>query len=50
MGTGKAQIVLAGELLVVRAVPRLADVCPDVVVASGDGYRLDRLGLPRGAR
>jgi molybdopterin-guanine dinucleotide biosynthesis protein A len=34
MGTGKAQIVLAGELLVVRAVPRLADVCPDVVVAS----------------
>jgi molybdenum cofactor guanylyltransferase len=47
MGRDKAQIVLGGELLVMRAVRTLAQVCADVVVASGDGHRLDHLGLPQ---
>jgi molybdopterin-guanine dinucleotide biosynthesis protein A len=47
MGRDKAQIVLGGEPLVVRAVRTLAQVCADVVVASGDGHRLDHLGLPQ---
>jgi molybdopterin-guanine dinucleotide biosynthesis protein A len=45
MGTDKAQVVLGTEPLVVRAVRILAQVCTDVVVASGDGHRLDHLGL-----
>jgi molybdopterin-guanine dinucleotide biosynthesis protein A len=45
MGTDKAQLVVGTEPLVVRAVRTLAQVCTDVVVASGDGHRLDHLGL-----
>jgi molybdopterin-guanine dinucleotide biosynthesis protein A len=47
MGRDKAQIVLEGEPLAVRAFRTLAKVCSDVVVASGDGHRLDHLGLPQ---
>jgi molybdopterin-guanine dinucleotide biosynthesis protein A len=47
MGTDKAQIVLGGESLVRRVVRTLAQVCTDVLVASGDGQRLDHLGLPQ---
>ena len=47
MGRDKAQIVLDGEPLVMRAVRTLGQVCTDVVVASGDGHRLDHLGLPQ---
>ena len=47
MGRDKAQIVLGGEPLVMRAVRLLTQVCTDVVVASGDGHRLDHLGLPQ---
>jgi len=45
MGTDKAQMVVRGELLVSRAVRTLSEVCAEVVVASGDGHRLDHLGL-----
>jgi molybdopterin-guanine dinucleotide biosynthesis protein A len=47
MGTDKAQIVLGAEPLVMRTVRTLAEVCSDVVVASGDGHRLDHLRLPQ---
>jgi molybdopterin-guanine dinucleotide biosynthesis protein A len=47
MGRDKAQIVLDGEPLVMRAVRTLGQVCTEVVVASGDGHRLDHLGLPQ---
>ena len=45
MGRDKAQILFGSEPLVVRAVRTLARVCTDVVVASGDGHRLDHLGV-----
>ena len=45
MGRDKAQILFGSEPLVLRAVRRLAQVCVDVVVASGDGHRLDHLGV-----
>jgi molybdopterin-guanine dinucleotide biosynthesis protein A len=45
MGRDKAQILFDSEPLVIRAVRRLARVCTDVVVASGDGHRLDHLGV-----
>ena len=45
MGTDKAQILFDSEPLVIRAVRTLARVCTDVVVASGDGHRLDHLGV-----
>jgi molybdopterin-guanine dinucleotide biosynthesis protein A len=45
MGTDKAQMLFGSEPLVVRAVRTLAKACADVVVASGDGRRLDHLGV-----
>jgi len=45
MGRDKAQILFDSEPLVIRAVRTLARVCTDVVVASGDGHRLDHLGV-----
>ena len=45
MGRDKAQILFDSEPLVIRAVRILARVCTDVVVASGDGHRLDHLGV-----
>jgi molybdopterin-guanine dinucleotide biosynthesis protein A len=45
MGRDKALITLDGEPLAARAVRLLSGVCDDVVVASGDGHRLDSLGL-----
>lgn len=45
MGTDKAQILFDSEPLVIRAVRILGQVCTDVVVASGDGHRLDHLGV-----
>lgn len=45
MGRDKAQILFESEPLVIRAVRTLARVCTDVVVASGDGHRLDHLGV-----
>lgn len=47
MGRDKAQIVLDGEPLVVRAVRLLSQVASEVLVASGDGRRLDHLGFPQ---
>ncbi|HWD09331.1 MAG TPA: molybdenum cofactor guanylyltransferase, partial [Actinomycetota bacterium] len=44
MGRDKAVLVYEGEPLVVRVARRLASVCDDVVVASGDGARLGDLG------
>lgn len=41
MGTDKAQLRLAGERLVDRALRRLAERCDQLIVASGDGRRLD---------
>lgn len=45
MGTDKAQLIVEGEPLVLRAVRTLGRVCAEVVVASGDGHRLDHLGV-----
>ena len=45
MGRDKALMELDGEPLVARAVRLLSGVCSDVVVASGDGRRLDGAGL-----
>lgn len=45
MGTDKALMHAGNEPFVTRAVRTLARVCTDVVVASGDGHRLDHLGL-----
>lgn len=41
MGRDKATLVFEGERLVDRAVRRLAELCTEVLVASGDGRRLD---------
>lgn len=41
MGTDKAVLVVDGERLVDRALRLLAEVCDHVLVASGDGARLD---------
>jgi len=45
MGTDKALLALDGEPMVLRAVRGLARICDEVLVASGDGRRLDHLGL-----
>jgi len=44
MGRDKALVELDGEPLVARAVRLLSGLCSDVVVASGDGRRLDGAG------
>lgn len=44
LGRDKATLEVAGEPLVVRVGRALASVCAEVLVASGDGSRLD--GLP----
>ncbi|MBW3619703.1 MAG: NTP transferase domain-containing protein [Actinobacteria bacterium] len=41
MGRDKATLVLDGERLVDRAVRRLGECCVEVLVASGDGRRLE---------
>jgi len=45
MGTDKALLLLDGEPMVLRAVRCLSPICAEVLVASGDGRRLDHLGL-----
>jgi molybdopterin-guanine dinucleotide biosynthesis protein A len=47
MGTDKASFEFEGEPLARRAARVLDEVCREVVVASGDGRRLDWLGLPQ---
>lgn len=47
MGRDKALIEFEGEPLARRVVTRLASACREVIVASGDGRRLDWLGLPQ---
>lgn len=41
MGRDKTELLLEGERLVDRAVRRLGQRCREVIVASGDGQRLD---------
>jgi len=47
MGVDKASLVVDGEPLARRASAVLAAACTSVLVASGDGRRLDWLGLPQ---
>jgi molybdopterin-guanine dinucleotide biosynthesis protein A len=47
MGADKASLEVGGEPLARRVARVLADACGSVVVASGDGRRLDWLGLPQ---
>jgi|SRR4051794_40327417 len=47
MGVDKAALDVDGEPLARRVAAVLARVCESVVVASGDGRRLDWLGLPQ---
>lgn len=45
MGVDKARLVLGRQTLTARVVSVLEHVCDDVLVASGDGRRLDDLGV-----
>lgn len=45
MGRDKAMLELDGEPMVLRSARVLAGFCDEVLVASGDGRRLDSLGL-----
>ena len=45
MGTDKAALEFDGEPLAARVARVLAEACDEVLVASGDGTRLDRLDL-----
>ena len=45
MGRDKAGIPFEGGTLASRAARKLAEVCDEVLVASGDGKRLASLGL-----
>jgi molybdopterin-guanine dinucleotide biosynthesis protein A len=47
MGVDKATLAVDGERLAARVARRLAEVCDEVLVASGDGDRLGWLGLPQ---
>ena len=47
MGQDKAALLFEGEPLAARVARRLAAVCDEVLVASGDGRRLGWLGLPQ---
>jgi molybdopterin-guanine dinucleotide biosynthesis protein A len=47
MGRDKASLVFEGTSLAERVARLLAEVCDEVLVASGDGERLAALGLPQ---
>jgi len=47
MGVDKAGLAFEGETLARRVADRLQEACGEVIVASGDGRRLERLGLPQ---
>jgi molybdopterin-guanine dinucleotide biosynthesis protein A len=47
MGADKAALVVDGEPLARRIARLLQQVCDPVIVGSGDGLRLDWLGLPQ---
>ncbi|MFL5798256.1 MAG: molybdenum cofactor guanylyltransferase [Actinomycetota bacterium] len=47
MGADKSDLLFDGEPLARRVAAVLAQTCVEVVVASGDGRRLDWLGLPQ---
>lgn len=47
MGRDKALLLIDGEPMVARVARRIATLCDDVVVASGDGRRLGQLLWPQ---
>ena len=47
MGRDKALLPYEGEPLAARVAGRLALICDDVILASGDGRRLESLGWPQ---